>query len=259
MAVTRFLSEVGGLITGLILFMGVSLVNLLSGEEAYLYIGEGTSEFFKKWKLWMYGGFALLFAFQQISLRWPKPVSMFEVEDMKVISNQLLGNAITDYYEEIKKLGGNPILPSARVNLMLPTWRRFRIGQYLKIYYSNGGPAGVSYPGAELDLKWTRNNATCGAAWAKERTVIYDSNTQGLKSPEGSLTTEQKEVVGDIKSVLSVPVWSKAHKKVVGVLNLDSKWNIDRTFFDRTEVVQLLEAQARLFSMMLFPDGIKPN
>lgn len=254
---TKVFSGIFGLTISLILFMGFSVVNLLSGDEASRYIGKATVEFFKTWKLWLYGVIGLFFTLQQIWLRWPKPVSLSDVEDLRGIVEPLLKTTLTEYYSTIPK-SAHPA-PTVRINIMLPTWRRFRLGCYLKIYYSHGGPAGVRYPDDELDLPWRRKNGTCGYAWAKKHTVIYDSQTPDFQAPEKRLTPKQRQVVGYIKSVLSVPIWSKKQKKVIGVLNLDSKWNVDRTYFHQENVIQRLEAWARVFSTMLFSDGVKPH
>jgi hypothetical protein len=142
---------------------------------------------------------------------------------------------------------------------MLPTWRRFRCGQYIKIYYTHGGPAGVICPDAERDLRWRRGKGTCGYAWASGHTAIYDSHDPVYTAAETRLTFKQRQVVGDLKSVLSIPIWTKAQKKVIGILNLDSGWNTDRTFLNHQDVVQRLEARARTFSTVLFPDGVKSH
>ncbi len=254
---TRLVAGIFGLVISIILFMGFSVINLLSGDEASKYVGKTTADFFKGSKPWLYGVVGLIFAVQQIWLRWPKPGSLSDVEDLRGAVEPLLETVLTEYYSTIPK--SSQPAPTVRINIMLPTWRRFRLGCYLKIYYSHGGPAGVRYPDDELDLKWARKKGTCGYAWAVKRPVIYDSENHDFKAPEKRLTPTSIQVVGYIKSVLSVPIWSKAHKKVIGVLNLDSTWNIDRTHFHQEQVIRPLVARARVFSTMLFTDGVKPN
>jgi hypothetical protein len=244
-----------GLVVSLILFMGLSLVNFLSADEAASYIGKGGVDFVKGWKLPLYGAVGLLFLLQQVWLRWPKPASLGDVQELRATIEPLLRGVLVDYYKIIASKGANPA--SVRINIMLPTWRRFRLGRYLKIYYSDGGPAGSVYPGDELDLMWTRRwPGACGTAWLKKQRVIYDSATDNLKAPERKLSGVQKRVVGNIKSVLSLPIWSKEYEEVLGVLNLDSTWNIDRTLFDQREIVALAESWAGVFSRMVFRYGV---
>jgi hypothetical protein len=111
----------------------------------------------------------------------------------------------------------------------------------------------------EYDLKWTRGKGTCGYAWATGHTAIYDSQNPDYKMAETRLSIKHRYVVGHIQSVLSIPIWAKAQPKVIGVLNFDSGWNVDRTFLNDQEIVQQLEARARMFSTVLFPDGVKSH
>lgn len=254
---TRLVVGTLGLVISFILFMGVNVVNLLSGDQAAQYVGQATVEFFKDWQLWFYGGVALLFTMQQLWLRIPKPVSLSAVEDLRSPVELLLKNVLNRYYTTMSQYSQSS--PSVRTNIMLPTWRPFRLGRYLKIYYSNGGPAGIRYPDQELDLTWVKNDGTCGYAWAQRRTVIYDSENEAFKAPEKRLTYQQKQTVGNIKSVLSVPIWSKMEKRVIAILNLDSTWNVDRTLFHQEELIQILEAWSRVFSTMIFVDGVKAH
>jgi anti-sigma-K factor RskA len=46
---------------------------------------------------------------------------------------------------------------------------------------------------------------------------------------------------------------------MVGVLSLDSGFNIDRTFFEQEDVAKKVEAWARTFARMLFEDGVNPK
>jgi hypothetical protein len=255
----RLIGGIFGLITSLILFMGVNAINLLSQIEASVYIGESLVKFFQEWKFYFYGVIAVLFAAQQIYLRWPKPVSPADVEDIKGIVDVLLNATINAYYSIINAKGSQP--PSSiRVNVMLPTWPRFMCGRrYIKIYYSHGGQAGIRYPDDEIDLRWKRGKGTCGYAWTKGHTAIYDSENEDFKAAEKRLMPAQRQVVGSLKSVLSIPIWSKERKKIIGVLNFDSKWNVDRTFFNDQDVIQHLEARSRLFSTLLFSDGVKSH
>lgn len=254
---TKFISGVSGLVVSLVLFSGFSIVNLLSEERSRSHVGDAGVAFFAARKAELYAGIVLLFVAQQVLLRWPKPAAPSDVEAMRITIDPILEAVLNDYYQTIQPL--NQAQPTVRTNIMLPTWRSLRLGRYMKIYYWNGGPAGVIYPEAELDLQWSPRSGTCGYAWAKRRPVIYDSGNEDFGAPETRLSSKQRRVVGHIGSVLSVAVWSKARKEVVGILNLDSTSNVDQTFFNRQEVVERVEARARALSTVLFPDGVKAN
>lgn len=244
----------------IILFLGFNFVNFLSDVRNSIYVGEDKVAFFKEWKLWFYVVIGLLFTLQQIWLRWPKPAVLGDVEDLKHMVERLLENVLTGYYNCLSKVNeGTSEVPSVRINVMMPTWKKFRVGRFLKMFYSYGGPAGIRYSNEEQDLVWKRKQGTCGDAWAKKRVTFYDSENPSLKAPEKRLTQKQRNIVGYIKSVISLPIWSKEKDKLVGMLNLDSTWNIDRTSFDHEEIVRYLDANTGVFSHILFKDGVSMN
>jgi len=233
----------------------VSLITFPSDEFASTHSELAT--FVRQKKLWFYILLITLFSLQQAWIRWPKPVALSEVEELKDIMESFLSTVFAEYYRVIQ--GFTKTLGSVRVNLMLPTWKKFKLGRYMKIYYTHGGPAGLSYRNDELDLRWDRKQGTCGEAWRKEHSIIYDSNTAGYTGPERSLTKQQIDCVGHLKSVLSVPIRHKESKKIVGILNLDSTHNVDKTFFDNQLVVNAITARANRLETILFEDGVKAN
>jgi hypothetical protein len=246
----------GGFIVSVVLFAGFSVANYFSSDE-FSKTNPDIATFVRQYKLWFYIVIIALFSLQQIWIRWPKPVALSEVEELKDIMEAFLFNVFEEYCRVVKAF--TQTVGSVRVNLMLPTWKRLKLGQYIKIYYTHGGLPGVSYRNDELDLRWKKKQGTCGEAWSKERSVIYDSNTDGYKGPEKSLTQQQLDTVGHIKSVLSVPIRHRETKKIVGILNLDSAHNVDKTFFDHQTVVNVIIARANRLESILFRDGVKAN
>lgn len=246
-----------GLVISIVLFAGFSVVNWLSSDEAPRFVSQSIVQFVKDYKPRFYFGIIILFTLQQIWLRWPKPASLADIRELKEIIEPFLAGVLEEYYKAAR--GISQTVAFVRINIMLPSWRRLRFGRYLKIYYSNGGPGGLLYKDDELDLPWKRGQGTCGATWKKERGVVYDSAAEGLTGPKKNLTEKQIKIVGGINSVLSLPIWHKETKKVVGILNLDSIENVDKTFFNREEVVHAVTARAGPLSMMLFRDGVKSH
>lgn len=253
----RFATGSVGLLISIVLFAGFSVVNWLSSDEASRFVSESIVQFVKGYKPYLYLAIVILFTLQQIWLRWPKPASLADIQELKEIIEPFLAGVLEEYYKATK--GISQIAASVRINIMLPTWRRLRLGRYLKIYYSNGGPANLILKNDEFDLVWKRGQGTCGEAWKKERRVVYDSAAEGLTGPRKSLTEEQVRIVGTINSVLSLPIWHNETKKVVGILNLDSIHNVDKTFFNREEIVNRVTARSGPLSMMLSPDGVKSH
>jgi len=90
--------------------------------------------------------------------------------------------------------------------------------------------------------------------------AIYDSVNPEYKAPEERLKPHHTNVVGDIKSVLSIPIWDRQSKKVIGILNLDSNVsNIDKTYFNKEEILLKMEARAHYLSPLLesFYNGVR--
>jgi hypothetical protein len=251
----RFAAGIVGLVTSIVLFAGFSVVNWLSSDEALKFVSASLVQFVKDYKPFLYSTIILLFTLQQVWLRWPKPASLADIQELKGIIEPFLAGVLEEYYKAAKSI--SQTVASVRINVMLPTWRRFRFGRYLKIYYCSGGPVGLVYKNDELDLVWKRGQGTCGEAWKKEWIVVYDSAAEGLTGPKKSLTQKQIGIVGNINSVLSLPIRHSETKKVVGVLNLDSIHNVDKTFFNAEQIVNAVTARSGPLSMMLCTDGVK--
>jgi hypothetical protein len=235
-----------GLIISVVLFAGFSLINWASSDEAIKFISAPAVEIIRSNKPFLYGFLMLIFLLQQIWLRLPKVVSLAEVHDARKIIEPFLELVLLEYYKAVRVIAQGQSVVSVRMNVMLPTWRRFKCGRYLKIYYAHGGPAKLRYNNDELELawrSWSKGHGTCGDAWSKEHVVIYDSVATGLKGPKTSLTQKQVATVSHIKSVLSMPIRHSETKTIVGILNLDSTYNVDKTFFNREDVVNVVTAR----------------
>lgn len=143
----------------------------------------------------------------------------------------------------INNRGGNDKLTISdiRINVMIPVKNRFVIGwRKMKIFFHYG-----EYGGEELDTNWYRKkkgSGTCGEAWREKQLTIFDSKDSNYKRPKARLNSSQLSIakLRRINSVLSVPILSAADdSKIVGVLNFDSEFNIDRTLFSDEEIAPI--------------------
>lgn len=68
------------------------------------------------------------------------------------------------------------------------------------------------------------------------------------------MNEKQRDIVGNIKSALSIPIIYKGD--VVGVMNLDSKDNISDTLFLDTTVYNLANACTNALRAEFYKDGV---
>lgn len=115
-------------------------------------------------------------------------------------------------------------------------------------------PNGISYSDEEIALKWKARNGLSGWVWKNKREAHYDRDTPNLAAAERRSET-QESVVGNLKSVYSVPIWSQG--KIVGILNLDSVEGINDTYFNHRFVLDLAGNFARDLAPILPNDGVK--
>jgi len=177
-----------------------------------------------------------IFVIYQVYLIYPSPAERGSVEPGRILIEKYLDGLVERYYECLESLSPDAAeVPDVRANLMLPTkkWKGSR-ESFLKIYYVAPGSL---YSNPELSLEWKPGVGACGWAWENGHRCPYDSKQKELKIPDGSLSESQKIAVADINSTLSVPLWNDG--KIVGVLNLDSKRNVDETFLNHPEVYTL--------------------
>lgn len=254
----RAVSGVFGWVLSIALFAGYSLLELASGNDAKDLIGDAWVDRIDQNKLLIGIVLAAVFALQQAWLRWPRPATPGQLVDLKHTIEAFLGIVMNQYLKSVNDLDHTPV--AVRANIMLPTWPRFRIGRkYLKIYYFRSEPPGGFFPESERGLRWYRGNGTCGWAWKENSAVPYDSVNPNYHRPKHRLSAKQLRIVGSIRSVLSVPIWKRDCNKVVGVFNLDSSYNVDRTLFDREEIVRAVASGASVLAGLLFDNGVKPK
>ncbi|MEW6352408.1 MAG: GAF domain-containing protein [Thermodesulfobacteriota bacterium] len=212
-----------------------------------------------QWRfLWI---FTLAFVLQQVHLAWPKPTNRAVVASRSEVIESFLQRLLEDYHRKVASLdrGAHVTKPEVRANVMLVTkpWRGL-LGENLEIcYYSTDDD--FHYREDETDLVWKKGQGACGAAWAKQKPVPYDSANKDLKIPAGKLTAGQKTATSHLRSLLSVPIWNFEAKRIVGVLNLDSRQNKGDSFLTHPEVATLSAAYATSLAPLCYPDGVEPR
>lgn len=140
----------------------------------------------------------------------------------------------TDY----ERLVDNP--PEVRVNVMLlrrrdmlPFGNARKLWpwqQSLKVEFAHGDYTDFS----EDDIKWAVDEGVCGTAIEYNKMIWSD--LEDVEVHEWDMTQNQLNATQHLGSVISIPIHvpedeSKDHP--VGVLNIDSQANLDRTQFDR--------------------------
>ncbi len=192
-------------------------------------------------------------ALQQIYVALPKPVGMSFVEERRKLADALLKSLLADYYEVIRK---KP-LPVVRANVMLLTKGALGVfGSHLVIrYFVYAGD--YEYSNEAHDAKWRKGEGNCGKAWRIGKPRRYDSKNPRYRNAMGTLNALQKKVVDEegIASWLSVPI--RYDDTVVGILNSDSRRNLDATRFSDPDVYNLAEAYARDLAPLCPKDGVK--
>lgn len=246
----NFSEGIWGFLISCLLFITLLLVNQCSNPETDMYIPA-----IKSHQSWFYIPIIGLFVIQQVMVRWPRRASLGDVNYLKKPIVESLKYIHKQYYAEVSgKNSGTQGHPLVNANIMLPTWSGLKC--FLKIYYSFPHP----YPDKETELKWKSGEGTCGYAWAMKSEVIYDSVNPEYKAPGERLKPHHTKVVGDIKSVLSIPIWDRQSKKVIGILNLDSNVsNIDKTYFNDRDILEIIAARAHHLSPLLesFYNGVR--
>lgn len=237
-----FSEGIWGFLLSCLLFIALLLVAPCSNPETDMYIHA-----IKNHQSWFYILIIGLFVIQQVMVRWPRRASLGDVNYLKNPIVERLESILKQYYVEVSgKNSGTQGHPLVNANIMLPTWSGLKC--FLKIYYSFPH----QYPAKETELKWKSEEGTCGYAWAMKCAAIYDSVNPEYKAPGERLKHHHIKVVGDIKSVLSIPIWDRQSKKVIGILNLDSSVsNIDKTYFNDRVVLEKIAARAQHLSPLL--------
>jgi hypothetical protein len=245
-SMSRLVVKTGTVVIALLLGLGWAWTGILKDQG---YINSGQQQ-----NILIFLTFLL--AAQQIYLVIPKPVKTKIVDQRESIIVNELTYFLERYYDKIEELQRkHEVLPTVRINVMLPT-KRFRgvLGTYLKIYYYRC-PDKVIYTTEEFSNKWKFGEGTCGAAWKSNKNAIFDSETPEYQLRIKNIKKGKLPSIQSIKCSLSVPIVLDG--SVVGVLNLDSKSNLDDTLFLDYDVLVLIGACATTLSGQFFEDGVE--
>jgi hypothetical protein len=85
---------------------------------------------------------------------------------------------------------------------------------------------------------------------------MFDSKDPRYNLPAQRLKESCHDAVMFLNSTLSVPIWDAGADSPVGVLNLDSKDNVDKTRFEDNAVYILASACARTLVAHCRPGGV---
>ena len=240
---------IGSVLISLLLFAGFKFVPLLSSGQSDI------ATFIKNYEKIIYALIVVSFIGQQIYIRWPKRASSAEIRANEDVIKVLLMRICDKYYKFYKFNINNVEAPTIRINIMLPTYGFFRNFKYQKIYYYYGGK--LIYNPAELELEWKAGIGCSGDAWSKQSVALFDSQNPDMQRPRESLTDSHNNVIGHVKSVVSIPI-TDVKNEIIGILNIDSTYNIDKTKFDYEDIIDLFRGGALLVSTVLCRNGVKP-
>jgi putative methionine-R-sulfoxide reductase with GAF domain len=102
-----------------------------------------------------------------------------------------------------------------------------------------------SYLGNELDTQWDKGDGCCGIAW--NQGAITVAGDRFIYSPERK---KYFHTILEIKSVCSIPVFKESKHEFIGVLNLDSKDNIQTSKLGSNDVRKLAELYANYVALL---------
>jgi hypothetical protein len=209
-------------------------------------------------RFWILISVTALLAVQQAYFALPKPAKKNVIDQRFSLLKPYLENFLKEYYDLLRTCVGedSPVLPTVRVNVMLPT-RKLRglLGVSLKIFYFTA-PNGILYSNEEKIIKWKKGEFTWGWAWKEPNSYfLYDSDDVNYKLPTGQFNKRKNDVIQSIKSSVSYSIWRD--EKIAGILTLDSKQNIrDTNFFDN-DILELTQAFSMVLSRFCFDDGVE--
>lgn len=207
-------------------------------------------------QLFFASALTVFFFLQQVYLVFPEPVPIAKARQRAQVIEGYLRGLLVDYEKFVRDylgLAQGDAAPVIRINVMLLA-RRFRIFKRLRIVYT-ACPNGLSYSGDELKLRWRRAQGIVGAAWSNGQPVIYDSKDASLNGAAGTRSPKQREITDTLNSVYAVPLLSAS--TVVGILNLDSQSNIDKTAFNHAFVTALASNYAGALVPFCFEEGVE--
>jgi hypothetical protein len=182
----------------------------------------------------------VLFILLEVLIRWKPSIASAEVYDDATMIESYLNNARLNVVEIINSISSSKISESdIRANIMLVVRHQYPLSRkYMQIFYYVGG-----YGEEEQHMEWFKRGngrGTCGEAWKRKHPVQFDSQLREYNPPAARLSNRQKAVpeIMSINSVLSVPLKERGSPRILGVLNFDSKLNVDRTCFINEQVIE---------------------
>ena len=198
----------------------------------------------------------VLFILLEVLIRWKPSIASAEVYDDATMIEDYLKAARSNLVDKINSIRQTKVSESdIRANIMLVVKGRYRFfRKYMQIFYHVGG-----YGETEQHMKWFKRcngRGTCGEAWKRKHPVQFDSQLREYNPPAARLSKTQKSVpeIMSINSVLSVQLKERGSPRILGVLNFDSKLNVDRTCFINERVIEQGVEEGK-FLLRLLPNA----
>lgn len=240
-------------------------------------LGPPLIEFFSSptYKLLGLLGIGVVYVAHQLWLSIPSPVPLTEAEKIRdVVEDFYLAVALRTYYDILRRQG-NISLPPVRINVMLKQRNHWFQRPRMRIVYQfctdQDAPAEREidfenmknmgcYTDEERRWLWRMGEGTCGQAAKYKEVTFFDSKKPRYGYPADTLRKRSQEVVKGVNSVISIPIWDKEKDKVIGVLNVDSVYNMEVTRFTNKQVAGIFKGVAEKLAVVLKPleDGFKP-
>lgn len=249
--------KITDLIINSLIFSGIPLVRAANLESTKVYFGNDIPNFVSKHEIIFIIVIIGLFVIRQTFSLLELPEKKDRIDEFDNVISAIFTDIVKEYSTKIQEIT-NGASPTFRINIMLKT-RRYLFMSRLKIYYFGSSIEKIHYSEDELDYFWSKLEGTCGSAWANSRICVYDKKDNTFRRPIRSLKPRVKPIVSKIGSVISLPIWSKTSDNCVfGVLSLDSNFTIDRTLFDRDDIVDILAKHVVRLSLILekFRNGV---
>ena len=172
-----------------------------------------------------------------------RPLFRLKVKHLEMLLAALFEALSKKYYAL------NPDVGKIRINVMrlrrkiYVPWKPF-----LRIDFCSNG-----YLDAEKEQKYCRNVGCCGTAIAENTLMYFDANQVQLQQSR-NMTATQLQVTKHVKSILSTPIyrpWDIFKSSPIGVINLDSEDELEKTKFDKDYVQNLVPQYAELIGPLL--------
>lgn len=208
------------------------------------------------WPVWLGALLSCAFLLHQIWLQRDRPAPAAKARERAAVVNIALEGLLKGYdaiWLALANAAPTATRPIVRCNVMLPVHRLTR-RNFLRIFYK-GCPDGISYTAQEMELRWSKKNGVVGWVWKHHDSRVFSVARGDDVTMAQSLSPTQRTAISRLQSVHSVPIFRDG--KTVGVLTLDSQEDLNRTFFERDQVRQLLRTYADALPSQCFPEGVK--